>query len=395
MNSSRPRIRSPSFVSSWWKGKGCSSNICPGGPSALAGSKLKMWQTQSKTNAFTLRSRALASPGRVSVVAMAWSGSSLLGDPGPAVGLELLERHDELLPRRLRQAVHRPDRVPDGADLDRLDAVHLAQAFGYGGRHRRDERAPAGRQDEVDVDVRAVDADVLDDAHVDDAHAAVRAARVVDVAQCVDDLLAVGGAGLVHGRLSSSHGSLAILKPVVGVALAGSAESAREVRTPHAWSRYEPPRTVRQPSSSGASETHSQTLPASCCAPVCDAPSAWARTGAVQPAPASAQAQRSGSNVGPHGQGRPSSPRAAASHSSPVGSRAPAHAQNASASANVSSVAGWSASCGSSRRTARPALAAWPVSSANARTWALTTGKRPIANAAISTSRSSPGSPRR
>src|SRR5690242_7967949 len=102
-----------------------------------------MWQTQSKTNAFTLRSRALASPGRVSVVAMAGSGSSLLlGDPGPAVGLELLERHDELLARGLRQAVQRPDGVPDRPDLDRLDAVHLAQALGDGGRHRRDERAP-------------------------------------------------------------------------------------------------------------------------------------------------------------------------------------------------------------------------------------------------------------
>src|SRR4051812_46974060 len=285
-----------------------------------------MWQTQSKTNALTLRSRVVASSAWV-MVAMR-SGSSLrllLRDSRLAVRLELLERHDELLPRRVRQAVHRPYRVPDGADLDRLDAVHLAQALGDGGRHRRDERAPAGRQDEVDVDVRAVDADVLDDAHVDDAHAAVGAARVVDVAQRIDDLLAVGGAGLVHGPLSSFHGSLAILKPVVGVALAGSAESAREVRTPQAWSKYEPPRTVRQPSSSGASATHSQTLPASCCAPPADAPSGWARTGTVHPAPASAQAQRSASNVGPHGQGRASAPRAAASHSSPVGSRAPAH----------------------------------------------------------------------
>src|SRR3954462_11938001 len=366
MNSSRPRTRSPSFVRSWWKAYRCSSNICPGGPSALAGSKLKMWQTQSKTNALTLRSRAVGSSA--SVTGAMRSGSSLLGDPRLAVGLELLERHDELVPRRWGQAVHRPDRVPHGADLDGLDAVHLPQALGDGGRHRRDERAPARGQDEVDVDVRAVDADVLHDAHVDDAHAAVGAARVVDLAQRVDDRVAVGGAGLVHVVLL---GSLAILNPVVGVARAGSADSAREVRTPQAWSRYEPPRTVRQPSSSGGSATHSQTLPASCCAPAGDAPSGWARTGAVQPAPASAQAQRSGSKVGPHGQGRPSSPRAAASHSSPVGRRAFAQAQKASASANVTSVAGWSASCGSSRRTARPALAAWPVSSANARTWAL------------------------
>src|SRR3954471_21292408 len=224
-----------------------------------------MWQTQAKTNASTLRSRPLASSGRVSVVAMAVSGSSLLGDPGPAVGLELLERHDELLPRRVRQAVHRPDRVPDGPDLDRLDAVHLAQALGDGGRHRRDERAPARRQDEVDVDVRAVDADVLHDAHVDDAHAAVRAARVVDVAQRVDDRVAVRGARLVHAVLLV--GSLAMRKPVVGVARAGSARSTRDARTPAAWWRYEPPRTVRQPPSSGASATHSLTLPASCSAP--------------------------------------------------------------------------------------------------------------------------------
>src|SRR4051794_37268432 len=265
-------------------------------------------------------------------------------------------------------------------------------ARGDGGRHRRDERAPAGRQDEVDVDVRAVDADVLDDAHVDDAHAAVGAARVVDVAQGVDDLLPVGGAGLVHVLLLA-HASLAILKPVVGVARAGSGDSAREGRTPQAWSRYEPPRPVRQPSSSGGSAAHSQTLPASCCAPAGDAPSGWARTGAVQPAPASAQAQRSGSKVGPHGQGRPSSPRAAASHCSPVGRRAFAQAQNARTSSKATSVAGWSASWASASRAARALLTAWPVCSTNARTWALTTGKRPIANAAISTSRSSPGSP--
>src|SRR4051794_861991 len=102
-----------------------------------------MWQTQSKTNAFTLRSRALASPGRLSVVAMGSGSSLLLRDPRLAIGLELLERHDELLPRRLRQAVHRPDRVPHRADLNGLDAVHLTQALGDGGRHRRDERAPA------------------------------------------------------------------------------------------------------------------------------------------------------------------------------------------------------------------------------------------------------------
>src|SRR3954469_2355748 len=369
MNSSRPRTRSPSFVRSWWKAYRCSSNICPGGPSALAGSKLKMWQTQSKTNALTLRSRVVASSASV-MVAMR-SGSSLLGDPALAVGLELVERHDELLAGRLGQPVHRPHRIPHGADLDGLDARHLPQALGDGGRHRRDERAPARRQDEVDVDVRAVDADVLDDAHVDDAHAAVGAARVVDVAQRVDDRVAVGGAGLVHGGLLLGHGSRAILNPVVGVARSGSADRAREARTPQAWSRYEPPRTARQPSSSGASPTHSHTLPASCSAPHGARPAGWARTGAAQPAPASTHAHRTSSNVVPHGHGRASAPRAAASHSSPVGRRTFAPAQKARASAKVPSVAGWSSSCGSVRRAASRSVTGWPVASANARTCAL------------------------
>src|SRR6185503_13020500 len=324
-----------------------------------------------------------------------WSGSSLLGDPTLSVGLELLERHFELGPRGVGQAVHRPHGVPHGADLDGLDAVHPLQALGDGGRHRRDERAPARGQDEVDVDVRAVDADVLHDAHVDDAHAAVGAARVVDVAQRVDDGVAVGRAGLVHGRPPGRGGSFAMRNPVVGVARPGSAASTREARTPQAWSRYEPPRTARQPSSSAGSATHSHTLPASCSAPHAAAPSGWARTGSVQPAAASAQAQRPGSNVTPQGQGRPSVPRAAASHSAPVGRRAPAHAQNASASANVTSVAGWSASWGASSRARSGGLTARPVSSTNARTCALTTGQRPIRTGPSATSRSSPGSPRR
>ena len=66
-----------------------------------------------------------------------------------------------------------------------------------------------------------------------------------------------------------------------------------------------------------------------------------------------------------------------------------AHAQNASASARVMSVAGWSASCGSSSfaETGRP------VAAANARMWALTTGQRPISTRSSATARSSPGSP--
>src|SRR4029078_5183686 len=113
------------------------------------------------------------------------------------------------------------------------------------GASRRPPRGSTGATSEF----RAVDADVLDDAHVDDAHAAVGAARVVDVAQRVDDGVAVGRAGLVHGGPPGRGGSFAMRNPVVGVARPGSAASTREARTPQAWSRYEQPHTERQPSS--------------------------------------------------------------------------------------------------------------------------------------------------
>src|SRR3954452_14760273 len=145
MYSSRVRIRSPSLVSNWWNAKRCSSNIWPGGPIAFAGSKLKMWQTQSKTKASTLRSRALASSGRLSMVAMP-SGSSLLGDPPLAMGHKLVERHHELFPGRRGQAVHRPHRIPHDLHPDRLDAVQAPQPLGDRVRHRDDERAPAARE---------------------------------------------------------------------------------------------------------------------------------------------------------------------------------------------------------------------------------------------------------
>jgi len=130
---------------------------------------------------------------------------------------------------------------------------------------------------------------------------------------------------------------MAIRKPVVGVARPGSAGWAREARRPQAVSRYEPPRTWTQPSPASAS-THSHTLPASCSAPVALAPAGCAVTGTVQPQPDSALLQTSGEKTSPQGHGRASSPRAAASHSSPVGSRtrrpspAAAQAQNARAS---------------------------------------------------------------
>ena len=202
--------------------------------------------------------------------------------------------------------------------------------------------------------VRAVDADVLDDAHVDDADAAIRAAGVVDVAQRVDAAPGESGGGVCH------------LLPVVVIGVDGDAEAggrrgaggigrlarARRAR-PSRGRGSEPPRTARQPSRR-RSATHSQTLPASCSAPRRAAPRGCAVTGAVQPA----AGLRAGAAVGvedvaPRPRRGRRRPRASASHSSPGGRRtrgpcAPAaQAQKASASAKVMSVAGWSASCGS------------------------------------------------
>ena len=77
MNSSRERIGSPSRGEQLVERvQVLVEHLARAAPSALAGSKLKMWHTQSKTNASTLALALLR--GRVSVVAM--SGSFLLGD---------------------------------------------------------------------------------------------------------------------------------------------------------------------------------------------------------------------------------------------------------------------------------------------------------------------------
>ena len=80
---------------------------------------------------------ALAPPsaGRVSVVAI-WSPSSGLGQPSPAVGLELLERQGQLLAGRRGEAVRRPDRLPDHPHVHAVDALELAEARREGGGHR-------------------------------------------------------------------------------------------------------------------------------------------------------------------------------------------------------------------------------------------------------------------
>ena len=216
--------------------------------------------------------------------------------------------------------------------------------------------------------MRAVEADVLHHAHVDDRDAAVRAAGVVHLPQRVDQRRAV------------RH---ALLPRVDGDAEAGGGGGAGGIGGLAARTRAGPSRCRgrsrrgRSPQPSGVrSATHSQTLPASCSAPNGRAPCGCAVTGTVQPQPLSAQLQqRLVEHVAPRLRRGRRAPRASASHSSAVGSaRAGPTPQNASASASVTSVAGWSASCGSSRL--RRAVAA---------SCALTTGQRPISTRPSST----------
>ena len=125
------------------------------------------------------------------------------------------------------------------------------------------------------------------------------------------------------------------------------------------------------------------------------APAGCAVTGTVQPQPLSAQLQRSGSNVSPHQKyGRPSVPRAAASHSSAAeAGRQTSHAQNASACSRLSPVAGWSASASA----ATVAGTSWPVACRNRPYAAFVTGQRPHPAAGRRAARRSrlprPGSP--
>ena len=241
------------------------------------------------------------------------SGSFLLGDPLLAVGDQFFERAGSASRAPTptdRSCVHTGSHTTRTSTLS--TPVQAVQPIRDRGGHAGHERAPAGREDEVDLDVSTGDAHVLDHAHVDDADAPVGAARVVHVAQRVAD-----GRGRDGVRLIARPHSIAMRKPVVEVGRSGSADSARAHRTPHAVSRYDPPRTVRQPSSSAGSPTHSHTLPASCSAPHAAAPPGWAPTETVQPQPDSTLLHRSGSNTSPQGHGRASRPRAAASHSSP------------------------------------------------------------------------------
>ena len=102
----------------------------------------------------------------------------------------------------------------------------------------------------------------------------------------------------------------------VVVARAGMHRLPAEQRSSSGPWRYEPPRTA-------SPLVHSQTLPAMSSAPNGDAPAGCEPTGTGPPMPAANIARERSGSSSPHGQSRSSPPRAAASHSSSLGSRTP------------------------------------------------------------------------
>ena len=229
-----------------------------------------------------------------------------------AVGLELLERHGQLRAGRLREPVRRPGGLPDDLDVDGLDAVERAQRLRDRGRHVRHERAPARGRDQVDLDV------------------ARRCGGRPPPRPCRRSRpRGPGSRGHRRraGRRSGARGP--------------STLSSRRRRSESRWWRWRAPgrraararRAGRARCRGSSRRARRPSRPRRVGHPLPDVAGellgaarrravGCVRTGTVQPQPASAQLQRSGSNVWPHGHGRSSSPRAAASHSAPVGSRA-------------------------------------------------------------------------
>ena len=106
-------------------------------------------------------------------------------------------------------------------------------------------------------------------------------------------------------------------KPTYGSRAAGCTGNRYEQRSSSGPLRYEPPRTA-------SPAVHSQTLPAMSRAPHAAAPAGCEPAGDGSPIPAAKVARARSGRSSPHGQSRSSPPRAAASHSSSVGSRTPA-----------------------------------------------------------------------
>src|SRR3954454_8635577 len=104
---------------------------------------------------------------------------------------------------------------------------------------------------------------------------------------------------------------------------------------------YAPTRTAFRSSGSSSppgggglleSPTHSATLPAMSSAPHGEAEAGRSPASAGPPMPASTTARVRSGGTSPQGQRRPSPPLAATSHSTSLGSLAPAHSQNERAS---------------------------------------------------------------
>ena len=258
---------------------------------------------------------------------------------------QFLERHRELLARRLRQALLRPDGVPDHLHLDGLDALER-RAAGPGSRWTCSPRTGTSRWSARGRPRRAPPSTRTSSTTPMSTMRCPRsgAAGVVDLPQRVDQdgARSVMRLLLRVDRDPKSRGGR-------GRARDRPAAPGRSER-PTRCRGSDPPRTSA-PAVVGRSPTHSHTLPASCSAPNGAAPAGWARD-RHRPAPAGlgAVAPLGVEHLAPRprrGRRRPAPPP---SHSSPSGSlhRPPQLPRRPRAECHrvgeLTSVAGWSAS---------------------------------------------------
>ena len=106
---------------------------------------------------------------------------NFLADSRLPNGQEFFEGHRHLLTGLGGHPIRRPNRIPFGFNLNVDIAECVTQPLGDLHLHGVHKGTPTGRQDELDGDLSGfVDEDLVGDAHVDNADAAIGTARVID-----------------------------------------------------------------------------------------------------------------------------------------------------------------------------------------------------------------------
>src|SRR5918999_5270274 len=123
--------------------------------------------------------------------------------PGPA-GLQLAEAEDEL--GVFGHLLRAPRWIPGQLGFDLLDALDVLRGFDDLLLDERADRAAHRGEGVLDVDVRPVDGDVVEEPELDDVHAEL---GVFDDPERVDDLLATRHEASVAARRPATCGGCA------------------------------------------------------------------------------------------------------------------------------------------------------------------------------------------